>query len=63
MAEEILGCYPEDLMLLEMSFMLWGYQAGHCFQGSQETPWPPFQTQQSLVDPATRRQVEERAQC
>lgn len=42
MAEEILGCRPEGLTLLEMSFMLWGYQAGLCFQGFQETPDPLF---------------------
>lgn len=42
MAEEILGYHPEGLTLLEMSFMLWGYQEGCCFYGFQETPAPFF---------------------
>lgn len=42
MAEEILGYHPEGLTLLEMPFMLWGYQEGCCFYGFQETPGSLF---------------------
>lgn len=41
-AEEVLSYHPEGLTLLEMSFMLSGYQEGLCFQGFQETPGPLF---------------------
>lgn len=47
MAEETLGSHPEGLVLLEMSFVLWGCQAVLCSQGFRRLR-PPLQTQQSL---------------
>lgn len=61
MAEETLGSHPEGLMLLEMSFVLWGCQAVLCSRGFPETP-APFADTAVSVDPAARRQVEDRVQ-